>query len=243
MAYKDALKRFIPESLVTATRPLRVYFTPQRRFDRRFGVDTSGFIEPEDLGTPEATPEETGGYEPTPRAAFHRILKSLDLDYRRYTFVDMGSGKGAVLLYAAEFPFKEIVGIEFSPAMHAIAKKNLAVYRGRRVCGDIRNLLMNAVDFEPPAGPTVFFFFNPFKGRTLETVSAHIARAFAASPRDLLVIYYHTESRHPAFDRTEGLETVRRASDHTLYRARGGAATIPIRAHTPDNGQHRDKME
>lgn len=221
MSFKNALKRLVPESLVTATRPLRVYFTPQRCFDRRFGVDTTGYIEPEDLGTPEASPEETGGYEPTPRAAFDRILKSLGLDYSRYTFVDMGSGKGAVLLYAAGFPFKQIIGVEFSPALHAVAERNIDAYRGTRVCASIKNLQMNATDFEPPAGPTVFFFFNPFKGRMLETVCSNIERTVASAPdRDALVIYYHTESRHPVFDRAARLETVRRDVDHTLYRAR-----------------------
>jgi hypothetical protein len=220
MGYKNALKRLLPESLIESTRPLRAYFAPQRRFDRRFGVDTTGYIEPQDLGTAEASPEETGGYEPTPRAAFARIVKSLGLDYSRYTFVDMGSGKGAVLLYAAGFPFKQIIGVEFSPALHAIAERNIESYRGTRVCA-IKNLRMNATDFEPPAGPTVFFFFNPFKGRTLETVCKKIERAVASAPdRDVLVIYYHTESRHPVFDRAARLETVRRDADHTLYRGR-----------------------
>jgi Histone methylation protein DOT1 len=220
MGYKNALKRLVPESLVAATRPVRVYFTGQRRFDRRFGVDTTGYIEPEDLGTPEASREETGGYEPTPRAAFRRILKSVGIDCPRYTFVDMGSGKGAVLLYAAEFPFKRIIGVEFSPELHSIAEKNLAAYRGRIRCRDVRNLRLNAVDFEPPAGPTVFFFFNPFKGRTLETVTRNIERAIASSACEALVIYYHTESRHPVFDGAARLETIRRAPDHTIYRAR-----------------------
>lgn len=224
MGYKNALKRFVPESLLKATRPLRAYFAPQHRFDRRYGVDTTGYIEPEDLGTSEASSEETGGYEPTPRAAFRRILKSLDLDYRRYSFVDMGSGKGAVLLYAAEFPFKEIIGVEFSPGMHAIAERNLAAYRGRRVCTAIKNLRMNAIDLETPAGPTVFFFFNPFKGRTLQTVCNNIERAVAsASERDVLVIYYHTESRNAVFDRAERLEILHREANHTLYRVRGGS--------------------
>ena len=220
MGYKNTLKRFVPEALIEATRPVRVYFTPQRRFDRRFGVDTTGYIAPEDLGTPEATPEDTGGYEPTPRTAFRRILKSLGIDYSRYSFVDMGSGKGAVLLYAAAFPFKRIIGVEFSPAMHAVAEKNLVAYRGRICCRDIRNLRVNAVDFEPPSGPTVFFFFNPFKGRTLERVCRNIERAIASGACEALVIYYHTESRHPAFDRAARLKTIRRAPDHTIYVAR-----------------------
>src|SRR5436190_10463136 len=164
MGFNRVLKQIVPEALIEATRPLRLYFAPQHRFDRRFGVETTGYIEPEELGAPEANPAETGGYEATPRAPFRRIVKSLGLDYERYTFVDMGSGKGAVLLYAAEFPFREIVGVEFSPALHAVAERNLAAYGGHKVCRNIKTLRMNAADFPLPAGPALLFFFNPFKG-------------------------------------------------------------------------------
>jgi hypothetical protein len=211
------LKRLVPEALIIATRPLRLYFDPQHRFDRKFGVETTGFIEPEDLDATEASREETGGYEATPRAAFLRIIESLRLEYDRYTFVDMGSGKGAVLLYAAEFPFKRIVGVEFSPALHRIAGQNLARYRGEKLCRSIESVCMNAAVFPVPREPAVLFFFNPFKGRTLETVRENIERAIADGHRDLFVVYYHTLSRHPVFDRSARLRTIRRAPDHTIY--------------------------
>ena len=220
MGYKSVLKRFVPGSLVEATRPLRLYFDPQHRFDRQFGVETTGFIEPEDLGTPEARADETGAYEPTPRAPFRRIITSLGLDYARNTFIDMGSGKGAVVLYAAEFSFKEIIGVEFSPALHSIAEHNLVAYGGRKACGNIKLLCMNAAAFAIPEGPSVLFFFNPFKGRTLETVSRNIERSIEEKPRDIIVVYYHTLSRHPVFDLAHRLEAIRRAADHTVYRGR-----------------------
>ncbi|HTM09968.1 MAG TPA: class I SAM-dependent methyltransferase [Verrucomicrobiae bacterium] len=219
MGYKTALKRLLPQGLIETTRPLRLYFEPQHRFDRRHGVDTTGFIEPEDLGAPEANAQETGGYEPTPRAAFRRIIKNLGLDYERYTFVDMGSGKGAVLLYAADFPFQEIIGVEFSPALNRIAERNLAAYRGKKRCARVKTLCMNAAAFPIPEGPAVLFLFNPFKGRTLETVSGNIERAVEAVAGDLVVVYYHTESRHPVFDEAKRLQTVHRGADHTVYRA------------------------
>ncbi|HKA31621.1 MAG TPA: class I SAM-dependent methyltransferase [Candidatus Binatia bacterium] len=233
MSDRSWIKRLVPESLITATRPLRLYFDPQHRFDRKFGVETTGFIEPEDLGASEASPDETGGYEATPREAFLRIIQSLRLEYSRYTFVDMGSGKGAVLLYAAEFPFRRIVGVEFSPELHRIAELNLASYRGRAACRSIRSICMNAAVFPVPSEPAVLFFFNPFKGRTLETVRENIERSVANGQRDLFVVYYHTKSRHPVFDRAARLRTIQREADHTVYAPFGD----------PANGQKREKME
>ena len=235
MSYRSWLKRLVPEPLITATRPLRLYFDPQHRFDRKFGVETTGFIEPEDLGATEARPDETGGYEATPRAAFLRIIRSLRLEYERYTFVDMGSGKGAVLLYAAEFPFKRIVGVEFSPELHRIAELNLKSYRGRAVCRSIRSICMNAAVFPIPCEPSVLFFFNPFKGRTLEIVRENIDRTIANGHPDLCVVYYHTLSRHPVFDRAARLRTLRRESDYAVY--------VASTTRAPGNGQKSEKME
>ena len=235
MSNRSWLKRLVPESLITATRPLRRYFDPQHRFDRRFGVETTGFIEPEDLGASEASPDETGGYEATPRAAFLRIIQSLRLEYSRYTFVDMGSGKGAVLLYAAEFPFKRIIGVEFSAELHRIAELNLASYRGRAVCRSIQSICMNAAVFPIPSEPAVLFFFNPFKGRTLEIVRENIERTVVSEHRELFIVYYHTMSRHPVFDRAARLRAIRREPDHTIY--------VPSATPASANGQRSEKME
>jgi SAM-dependent methyltransferase len=224
MSYKRVVKRIVPESFLAALRP---YFHPQYRFDRRFGVETIGIVEPQDLGIGAANAPTAGGYEATPRTVFRRLIKSLGLDYPSYTFVDMGSGKGAVLLYAAEFPFKEIVGVEFSPALHRIAERNLAAYRGRRKCRNIKALCLNAASFFIPPGPLVLFFFNPFKGHTLQIVSDHIERAIEAEARNVVLIYFHTQSRHPVFDHARRLEIVRREADHTIYHGDGATTNLP----------------
>src|SRR5512132_2745296 len=111
---KQTIKRFLPSSLVMATRPMRQYFDPQRRFDRRLGVDTSGEINVEHLDVTDGLRPHASGYEPTPPATFHRIMKNVPMSPREQVFVDMGSGKGAVLLYALGYPFQRILGIELS---------------------------------------------------------------------------------------------------------------------------------
>ena len=124
MGFNRVLKQIVPEALIEATRPLRLYFAPQHRFDRRFGVETTGYIEPEELGVPEANPAETGGYEATPRAPFRRIVKSLGLDYERYTFVDMGSGKG-IHCQAGKFPWRRNLIEALRVPVSGIARSSL----------------------------------------------------------------------------------------------------------------------
>ena len=45
---------------------------------------------------------------------------------RDFTFIDLGCGKGRVLLMASDYPFKKIIGVEFMPELHRAAQKNIA---------------------------------------------------------------------------------------------------------------------
>src|SRR5207247_9496640 len=116
----------------------------------------------------------------------------------RYVFVDMGSGKGAVLLYASEFPFKRIIGVEFSARLHGIAEQNIATYRRKTMkCRDIQSVCIDAAVYAIPPEQAVFFLFNPFKGKVMEGFVDNVGRSLSRHPRDIVVIYYHTLSRHP----------------------------------------------
>jgi len=50
---------------------------------------------------------------------------------RDFTFIDLGSGKGRVLLMASDYPFKRIIGVEFMPELHRAAQENVREYTER----------------------------------------------------------------------------------------------------------------
>ena len=98
-----------------------------------------------------------------PHGNFQELLGGVPVAHEHYTFIDYGSGKGRALLLAAEWPFKAIIGVEFSRELHRIAEDNLRTYQnpGYR-CRDIRTLCMDAVEFELPHEPAILYFYNPF---------------------------------------------------------------------------------
>ena len=49
-----------------------------------------------------------------PAAELVEILADLGIYYPDCVFLDLGAGKGRALLLASQFPFKRIVGVEFS---------------------------------------------------------------------------------------------------------------------------------
>jgi SAM-dependent methyltransferase len=86
-------------------------------FDERFGVDTSGLIY--ELASGHQNDAYNNGYFAVAPSVFHSVMQAvrdrLALDYRRFSFVDVGSGKGRALLLASDYPFREIIGVELSP--------------------------------------------------------------------------------------------------------------------------------
>jgi SAM-dependent methyltransferase len=173
-----------------------LYF--DRRFDRRHGVDTSGTIKLREL-TVESGSRSLGAlYDTVPPRSCRALLATLPADARGYTFVDFGSGKGRILLLAAERPFARIVGVEFARELHEAALANVRSYRNRaQRCHRIEPQLADAADFAIPDGPCVLHFFSPFERPLLERVIENIRRSYEADPRHIVVLYITDPETHP----------------------------------------------
>ena len=171
--------------------PWQVRLYADRRFDRKHGVDTAGLVAFDDLGVNPDYQSTALHYEPTPAAAIRAMLRRLPIRHSDYTFVDYGSGKGRVLLVASLFPFRKIIGVEFSAKLHAIAESNIRKWQHvRHRCKEIVCLEMSAEDFPLPDGPVVLFFFTPFRPPVSTNVIGAIRTSLAQSSRAIEVRYY-----------------------------------------------------
>jgi SAM-dependent methyltransferase len=96
------------------------------QFDLKHGLDTQTPIPIRDLEIWEPAAQYAVHYEGAAIPLVHRILRHLRTDLSRFTFIDLGSGKGRVLLIAAQYCFKSVIGLEFSKTLHDIAQANLS---------------------------------------------------------------------------------------------------------------------
>jgi len=88
-------------------------------FDRVYNVESAGTEEPKFLTAEEALKAHAKGYEPTTKEQIEALLGMLPrLDLTDFIFVDFGSGKGRALFVAAEHPFRQIIGVEYSRELH-----------------------------------------------------------------------------------------------------------------------------
>ena len=170
---------------------LRLY--RHHAFDRRLGVNTRGYS---DLR-----------YEPTPAEVFREMIGKLPFDPRCFVFVDFGSGKGKVLMLAAHYPFRRVVGVELWEDLHRVAVENLASFRDRPDCAaEVTSVRMDAADYPLPEEPLVLYFFNPFPEAVLTRVLSNLGESLARAPRRIYVLFYAPVRRGAPWDRRRAFE-------------------------------------
>jgi hypothetical protein len=197
-------------------------------FDQEHGVDTDGEYEGwtylSDLEIPSTNWIHGNNYAAIEPKRFERVIASLDIRFEDYTFVDFGSGKGRALLLASEFPFKRIVGLEFSPQLHAIAENNICRYRSAtQKCTNLQSLNLDFVDFMLPAQPLILFFFDPCRVPILAAIMTRIGQSLLECPRPLYVAYVAPRPEHEQLFASSGFleETVRSIEGNfCIYRGR-----------------------
>jgi SAM-dependent methyltransferase len=189
-----------------------------RGFDRRFGTDTSGVIPPDQLGLEGEHAHGANRYEPIQLSAFRRIMRDLPVHPPDYAFLDLGSGKGRALLLASRYPFRRVIGVELSPALHAVAARNVAVFAARAPAAPRIELVRgDAVRYPIPEGHLVCFLYNSFGRAVVEKMIVNLEIAHRGRSRHIFVVY-----RNPVcadlFERTGFLHTVARHSTYRIYR-------------------------
>jgi len=164
-------------------------------------------------------------YQPTEPALFHELLASLmrasaKIDFRELTFIDIGSGKGRALLMAADYPFRRILGIEVLPALHRVAKENIAKYRSEsQRCFAIDCLLGDGCEFAFPPEPTVLYLFNPLPESGLVRMIGNLEHSLREHPRPLFVLY-HNPLLEPVLMENARLEKIGGTPQYSIFAGR-----------------------
>ncbi len=158
-------------------------------FDWRNGTDTVRRVEVGTLDFSSNNKAQAKTYGATKARPFLKLLQILDLP-RDATFVDIGSGKGRVLMLAAQAGFRRIVGIDFSPQLCDIATQNIAAFRKHtQIQAQIDILQADATEYEFTPDQQVFFMFDPFLPAVVNQVISNLGRSIERSPRKCWLIY------------------------------------------------------
>lgn len=162
------------------------------RGEKKYGISTigldslSGTVSKEDHG-------HVSTYEPV---NFYTAGWLFDqLKNTNTTFLDVGCGRGRVLVIAAAYGFKNIIGIDFSQKLcneaAAVCTAIQDKYPGRSVtiiCADARR-------YDIPDSVGVIFLFNPFDASVMSGFIQKVAESLARKKRPLKILYANPQCK------------------------------------------------
>jgi SAM-dependent methyltransferase len=147
------------------------------------GVDTAG----RGYDIPHFHPDRVG-YQASGWSYLRRVLPRREVDAND-VFVDIGSGKGRVLLQAAcSYRFARVIGVEISESLNQIARTNVERRRGR-LRTDVEIVTADAAEYEIPDDVTVVYLCYPFVGDTFRGMVNNLVSSVRRNPRRLRLIY------------------------------------------------------
>lgn len=187
-----------------------------QRFDAEHHVTTEALIflhtlDPESIGP---NLEFATHYEPTPVREAEALLDAIPEPLESTTFIDIGSGMGRMLLLAARRPFKMVVGVEISGALHEVARENVArLDREMLQCRDIRLIRADASNYTFPRGALAVYLYNPFRAN----VFAAVLERLLSQPREITLLY-HTPVERETIEASGAFELERELGYAAIFR-------------------------
>jgi SAM-dependent methyltransferase len=104
-------------------------------------------------------------------------------------FVDLGSGKGRVLLIAGRLPFGRVIGVDIDEALNQCAKENIRQAAGLLRAAEVTSVTASVLEWPVPDNLSVVFMFNPFMGETFHCAMERIVDSYDRKPRELRIVY------------------------------------------------------
>lgn len=178
-----------------------------RLIEKRHGIETSIEANLGDFGLHD---DERVRYEPSSWLALRRILPKRDVGADD-VFVDLGSGKGRVVLdAAARYPFRRVIGVEIASQLTEVARANVNASLDRLRCRDIELVTADVLDYELPPDVTIAYIYNPFRGETFRMFMERMIESLDSSPRPFRLIY-STPMEHDSVTNTGRFRVIRTA--------------------------------
>ena len=156
-------------------------------WDHYHNVDTENIVTLSSLGISEDVGTR---YEATPHYELMTILKSLKIKSND-VFLDVGSGKGRVLLLAGRFQFRKVIGVDISNDLNKIALSNVNKMQVKLSCKNYEIVLADASAYKIPEDVTHVFFFNPLFKEAVCMVLDNLIKSTQSTPRAITCISYN----------------------------------------------------
>ncbi len=201
----------------------------QDTFDSEFGTDTEQIVPLWKLDISSPNRSDGTRYQAIDAQPLRMAIEALPITPQEFTYVDLGSGKGRSLLVASEYPFKRVLGIEFSEELHTVAAENIRRYKNpRQKCENVASLFFDAAAYTFPPENTVVFMYDPFNEAVLSRVLENLRTSFRQGTKSLYIIYFNP-ALASLIDKEAFLERIEIPVSAAVYRVCGALTHLPDR--------------
>lgn len=203
-------------------------------WDILHGTETTRRIPAQDLETNSDNKDQSQSYGASRARPLMKLFERVGLS-RESGFVDLGCGKGRVLMIAVLYGFRRVTGVEFSEPLCELAGRNLEAFSRRRKREFPAAIVhSDVVHYAIQSDDTVFFLYDPFGAKVLAQVLDNLLQSVRAHPREIFVIY-NSPRHHDVMGNCDLFSDHRHfevgGSEYCIY----GNAPIPDRELTRDN--------
>ena len=195
---------FYAEKLtIKIKKKFKLWFVKKHIIDRRYGIETSTVVSPKNLSTGDTTLDSQNiGYVGSQPSVFRRAVVCIPF-VKNSHFIDLGCGKGRILVVATEFGFKSITGIELVQSIFEIAKYNaFIVYKKfpertkiQLICGDA-----TAPNIPDDEHQIIFFIYNSFGAPLIKKLASHLERLCQTKKHLKFFLMYYNPVHFEIFD-------------------------------------------
>lgn len=127
-------------------------------------------------------------YEPSGWRDLARVLQTHEVSDED-VFIDLGSGKGRVVLQAARYPFGRVIGVELSEELNDIARANIDAVKSTLRCGSVELETADIAEYDVPDDVTVAYVYNAFRGELFDAAVRALLASLDRRQRPLRLIY------------------------------------------------------
>ena len=114
---------------------------------------------------------------------------------RETSLIDVGSGKGRVMVAAAHYGFKNIIGVDFARELCEAAERNINKIKTQFPDTTFNIYCKDILNYEIKADDKVFFLFNPFNKEIMEKFLEKIDRSVKEHRRTIYFIYANPQQK------------------------------------------------
>lgn len=165
------------------------------RGERKYHINTSRLDDLEDLSVKGSNRNEAEIYQ----GASYYLLEKIFIQLRKLNaptdIIDLGCGKGRVMVVAAHYGFTKITGVDFAGELCMEAESNCTIVTKQFPLTEWTVLNADAVNFKFGKDDHLFFFFNPFKETVMKEVIENMLQSLKDFPRKILVVYMNPQHK------------------------------------------------